>query len=173
MGWPYAQAAGAPSAAGKPSPCRYLTCVMHASGARPAMFGAAALAFVAAALGCASHLPGVPAGVEIGATRALPTPRVASRDALPQILGMHFSSLDVRRGERFSGEFVTSTNVASIEVRTNLFSIDVPHTGAGRFAFQLDVLDAPPIFIRPYRLRVIARNSAGIEFEQDLPFQIR
>ena len=40
---------------------------------------------------------------------------------------MHFSSLDVRRGERFSGEFVTSTNVASIEVRTNLFSIDVPH----------------------------------------------
>ncbi len=86
---------------------------------------------------------------------------------------MHFSTLQVRRGERFAGEFVTGTNVASVEVRTNLFSIDVPRTGYGRFAFVLNVLDAPPIFIRPYRLRVIARNSAGSEFEQDLPFEIR
>ena len=146
---------------------------MHASRGRSATFGLGALAFAAAALGCASHLPGIPSDVAVGAARALPTPRVEPRDAPPQILAMHFSSLDVRRGERFSGEFVTGTNVASIEVRTNLFSIDVPHTGAGRFAFQLDVLDAPPIFIRPYRLRVIARNSAGVEFEQDLPFQIR
>jgi hypothetical protein len=146
---------------------------MHASGGRSTIFGFGALAFAAVALGCASHLPDVPSDVEVGAARALPTPRVEPRDALPQILGMRFSSLDVRRGERFSGEFVTGTNVASIEVRTNLFSIDVPHTGAGRFAFELDVLDTPPIFIRPYRLRVIARNSAGVEFEQDLPFQIR
>lgn len=86
---------------------------------------------------------------------------------------MHFSTLDVRRGELFSGEFVTGTNVASIEVRTNLFSIDVPRTGYGRFAFTLDVLDTPPIFIRPFRLRVIARNSAGAEYERDLPFEIR
>lgn len=86
---------------------------------------------------------------------------------------MQFSSLNVRRGERLTGEFVTGTNVASVEVRTNLFSIDVPRTGFGRFAFALDVLDAPPIFIRPYRLRVIARNSAGAAFEQDLPFEIR
>lgn len=146
---------------------------MHAAAARPAIFGFGALAFIATALGCASQLPGVPADVAVGTVRSLPTPRVEPRDALPRILAMHFSSLDVRRGERFSGEFVTGTNVASIEVRTNLFSIDVPHTGPGRFAFQLDVLDTPPIFIRPYRLRVIARNSAGTQYEQDLPFQIR
>ncbi len=64
--------------------------------------------------------------------------------------------------QRFGREgFVTTTNVASVEVRTNLFSINVPRVAYGRFAFRLDVLDTPPIFVRPYRLRVIARNSAG------------
>jgi len=86
---------------------------------------------------------------------------------------MRFSSLDVRRGGRWSGSFVTGTNVASVEVRTNLFSINVPHISPGRFVFVLDVLDTPPIFVRAYRLRVIARNSAGDEYEQDLPFRIR
>jgi len=132
-----------------------------------------ALALVAATIGCASHLPPVPPDVTVGSVRALPTPRFEPMNSAPVILGMHFSSLDVRRGERFSGAFVTGSNVASIEVRTNLFSIDVPRAGFGRFAFDLDVLDLPPIFIRPYRLRVIARNSAGDEFEQDLPFEIR
>lgn len=86
---------------------------------------------------------------------------------------MRFSSLDVRRGERWSGEFVTGSNVASIEVRTNLFSINVPHLSSGRFAFTLNVLDTPPIFVRAYRLRVIARNSPGTEYEEDVPFRIR
>ena len=52
---------------------------------------------------------------------SLPTPRVEPTDALPEILAMHFSSLNVHRGERWSGEFVTGTSVASVEVRTNLF----------------------------------------------------
>lgn len=86
---------------------------------------------------------------------------------------MRFSSLDIRRGGRWSGAFVTGTNVASVEVRTNLFSINVPHRAPGRFAFALDVLDTPPIFVRAFRLRVIARNSAGQTFEEDLPFRIR
>jgi hypothetical protein len=131
------------------------------------------LALAAAAIGCTSHLPAVPANVSVGSTQALPTPRFEPMAAPPAILGMHFSSLDIRRGERLSGSFVTTSNVASIEVRTNLFSIDVPRAGYGRFGFTLNVLDAPPIFIRPYRLRVIARNSAGAEFEQDMPFEIR
>jgi hypothetical protein len=146
---------------------------MHGAGGRSAFVRLGALALFAAATGCASHLPDVPPDVTVGLPRALPTPRVEPMDSPPEILGMHFSTLDVRRGERFSGELVTGTNVASVEVRTNLFSIDVPRTGYGHFAFVLNVLDAPPIFIRAYRLRVIARNSAGAEFEQDLPFVIR
>lgn len=122
---------------------------------------------------CASRLPDVPANVAIGLTTILPTPRVEPNNAPPRILAMHFSSLDVRRGERWSGAFVASTNVASLEVRTNLFSINVPKRTAGRFAFALNVLDTPPIFVRAYRLRVIARNSAGKPYEEDLPFRIR
>jgi hypothetical protein len=114
----------------------------------------------------------VPGNASTGPS-ALPTPRVDRNDAPPRILAMRFSSLDIRRPSRWSGVFVTGTNVASVEVRTNLFSIDVPRRTFGRFAFALDVLDTPPIFVRTYRLRVIARNSAGREYEEDLPFRIR
>jgi hypothetical protein len=146
---------------------------MKTAVGRSTFFGLGALTLSAAMVaGCASHLPAIPPDVFVGATRALPTPRIEPMDAPPDIIAMHFSALRVRRGGRLSGEFISGTNVASVEVRTNLFSIDVPRTGYGRFAFSLDVLDAPPIFIRAYRLRVIARNSAGAEFEQDLPFEI-
>ena len=131
-----------------------------------------ALASCALAAACASRPPDPPANVAIGLA-ALPAPRVERNDAAPGILGMRFSSLDVRRGERWSAAFVTGTNVASLEVRTSLFSINVPKRAPGRFSFAIDVLDTPPIFVRSYRLRVIARNSAGSEYEEDLPFRIR
>lgn len=131
-----------------------------------------ALALSASLAACASRMPASPANVAVGFA-PLPTPRVESNDAPPNILAMRFSSLDVRRGERWSGAIVTGTNVASLEVRTNLFSINVPKRAPGRFSFVLDVLDTPPIFVRRYRLRVIARNSAGGAYEENLPFRIR
>ncbi len=123
--------------------------------------------------GCATHRPPVPANVTIGGRPHLPAPRAAANSAPPQVLAGWFSTLDLRRGMRWRARFVTSSNVASIEVRTNLFSIDVPRCGFGCFAFHADLLDVPPIFIRPYALRVIARNSAGTAVEEDLPFRIR
>jgi len=124
---------------------------------------------------CATHTPPVPANASVGAAlpAAWPVPPPTASDAAPSIIAAHFSSLDVRRGETWSGSFVTGTNAASLEVRTNLFSIDVPRTAFGRFAFSTDLFDTPPIFVRPYRLRVIARNAAGQEAEEDLPFVIR
>jgi hypothetical protein len=127
---------------------------------------------IGAATACSSHLPDIPANASLGPS-ALPTPRVEPNAAEPQILAMRFSALDVRRGQHWSGTFVTGTNVASVEVRTNLFSIDVPRRAFGFFTFTLDVLDAPSIFIRSYSLRVIARNSAGHPYEEDLPFRLR
>jgi hypothetical protein len=121
---------------------------------------------------CASHLPDPPANVSIGSA-TLPSPRLEPNDAPPRILAMRFSALDVRRGVRWSAAFVTGTNVASLEVRTNLFSINVPKRSPGRFSFVVLVLDTPPIFVRDYRLRVIARNSPGDAYEEDLPFRIR
>ncbi|MBV8198032.1 MAG: hypothetical protein JO263_07850 [Candidatus Eremiobacteraeota bacterium] len=137
------------------------------------MLRSAAIALAALLAACTSKLPPIPANVAIGLPVQLPAPPTQPNGAPPRILGMRFSSLDIRRGGRWSGAFVTGTNVASIEVRTNLFSINVPHRAPGRFAFVLDVLDTPPIFVRAYRLRVIARNSAGQSFEEDLPFRIR
>jgi hypothetical protein len=136
---------------------------------------AASVAVALAVGGCATHVPPMPANASVGAAlpAGWPAPPKAGNDAPPAIVAAHFSSLDVKRGESWSGSFVTGTNTASLEVRTNLFSIDVPRTSFGRFAFQADIFDTPPIFVRPYRLRVIARNSAGQEAEEDLPFEIR
>ncbi|MGA8097620.1 MAG: hypothetical protein WB810_03050 [Candidatus Cybelea sp.] len=131
-----------------------------------------ALAFTALLPACASRLPESPANLAVGLA-ALPTPRVERYDAPPRILAMRFSTLDVKRGTHWSGEFVTGTNVASLEVRTNLFSIDAPKRAPGRFSFVLDVLDTPPIFVRAYRLRVIARNTAGRAYEENVPLRIR
>lgn len=110
---------------------------------------------------------------------AAPVPRDAtvpmlSADAAPRIVALHFrSGLAVGRGGAFAGTIVTSSNVASVELRTNLFSINAVKAGVGRFAFDVDVYDLPSIFIRPYALRVIARNTRGDETEEDLPFRIR
>jgi hypothetical protein len=131
-----------------------------------------ALAFTALLPACVSRLPESPANLAVGLV-SLPPPRVEPNDAPPRILAMRFSTLDVKRGTHWSGEFVTGTNVASLEVRTNLFSIDTPKRAPGRFSFVLDVLDTPPIFVRAYRLRVIARNSAGRTYEENVPLRIR
>lgn len=129
---------------------------------------------VACIAGCATRPTPMPANAFVGsAPHPWPTPQVLAAAAAPRILAMAFSSLDVSRPGRWRGAFVTSTNVASMEVRTNLFAINVPKTGEGRFAFTLNVFAVPPIFLRGYRLRVIARNAAGIPVEENAPFRIR
>jgi hypothetical protein len=123
--------------------------------------------------GCAGHTRTAPANVSFGVQRTLATPVSAANEAAPRIIAIHFSGNDVRRPGKWSGKIITTTNVASVEVRTNLFSIDVPRRRFGEFAFELRLLDVPPIFIRAYTLRVIARNSAGTAIEEDLPMRIR
>jgi hypothetical protein len=125
-----------------------------------------------ALVACAGPPPKLPSNATIGA-RAFGAVASPPAGAPPKIVGMAFSSLDVVRGSVWSGDFTTSTNVASLEVRSNLFSINVPRTTFGRFRFAVDVYDLPPIFIRGYALRVIARNTAGVEAEEDVPFRIR
>lgn len=137
------------------------------------MYRLAIIVAAVACAGCGSRAPAVPANVAFSKAAPLPTPAHASNGAPPRILAMRFSGRVVRRGESWTGTIVTTTNVASLEVRTSLFSIDVPRTSFGRFSFDLHVLDVPPIFIRAYRVRAIARNSAGVQAEEDFPLRIR
>jgi hypothetical protein len=121
---------------------------------------------------CTSAPVAVPQNVSFDDGPALPRPVTAPNGASPRIVAMRFSGDEVRRGQTWSGTIITSTNVASVEVRTNLFSINVPRRTFGDFRFTLRVYDVPPIFIRAYRLRVIARNAAGQTVEEDVPFRI-
>ncbi len=130
---------------------------------------AVALAF---ACGCSPRAAHIPENVTFGGPAVLPAPLIRSNAAPPLILALHFSSSRVRRGRTWSGKIVTSTNVASVEVRSNLFSINVPRRRFGYFSFYVRVLDVPPIFVRAYRVRAIARNSAGAAVEEDFPLQI-
>lgn len=101
-------------------------------------------------------------------------PKMLPPDAPPIIQGMVFmNGLAPGIGEPFVGTIYTSSNVASVELRTNLFSLIGAKKGVGRFEVDVDVYDLPGIFIRPYTLRVIARNTRGDQTEEDLPFRIR
>jgi hypothetical protein len=95
-------------------------------------------------------------------------------DAPPAIVHIAYVPAVTRGpGERFTGTIWTSSNVASVEMRTNLFSINARKRDVGRFDFDVAVYDLPPIFVRAYTLRAIARNTAGVEAEEDLPLRIR
>jgi hypothetical protein len=105
--------------------------------------------------------------------RTYPTP-IRAPGAAPEIVHIDYAP-EVTRGAggHFTGTIWTSSNVASVEMRTNLFSINARKSDVGRFDFDVAVYDLPPIFVRAYTLRAIARNTAGTEAEEDLPLRIR
>ncbi len=137
------------------------------------MLRGAIAAFCAWCVVACAPAPTLPRNAAIAAGAPLPQPIFAASGSKPKIVAMRYTSNNVALGGTWAGTVVTTTNVASVEVRTNLFTIDVPRRRFGVFAFRLNLLDVPPIFIRAYRLRVIARNAAGDETEEDMPFRIR
>jgi hypothetical protein len=122
---------------------------------------------------CAHPLPPLPPNASVGEARpaSWPAMQIEPPGAMPQIQAMHFSSLDVKAGSDWDGEFVASSNTASIEVKTNLFEFSVPRPKVGYFAFHFHVIDVPAFFIRAYGLSVIARNTAGDRTEVKIPFR--
>jgi hypothetical protein len=125
---------------------------------------------------CSSSQPQMPENAttsDLHAAKSFSIP-MRSPGAPPQIVHIAYvPSVTRGPGGRFSGTIWASSNVASVEVRTNLFSINARKKGVGLFSFEAGVYDLPPIFVRPYRLRVIARTTVGVEAEEDLPFRIR
>jgi cytochrome oxidase Cu insertion factor (SCO1/SenC/PrrC family) len=124
--------------------------------------------------GCVQALPPKPKLLFIGATVPADWPRPQARalDATPEIAAIRFSAAEARLGTDWDGDVVASTNTASVEFATNLFDFSAPRTAPGRFHFRFHLIDVPTTLVRPYVLHVIARNTAGLPNEIDLPFRI-
>jgi hypothetical protein len=83
------------------------------------------------------------------------------------------SSLLLTRGSTWSGKISTSSNAASVEVRTDSFSFSVPRVRAGQFAFSYAIPDLPPYLRRRFALHVVARNAAGDRTDESFPIEIQ
>jgi len=126
-----------------------------------------ALAIAAASLtACASDVSktlGATVTVAPARPQPWPSPIVAAPDATPTIQRVWVTTLHLTAGGGFEGAVVTSTNVASVEIRTAVFSINAPRSAYGRFAFKLHILEFPPLLKHTYPMQIIARNAAGVE----------
>jgi len=128
---------------------------------------------LALASGCAPTTAR-PGNVFIGTRDPAGWPRPDLRSSGPaQIQAMRFSSLDFPLGSEWYGAVVTSSNTASVQFFTPLFDFMLPRQSPGRFTFRTHVLDLPAFLVRPYNLRVKARNAAGEVTEVDVPLVIR
>ena len=102
-----------------------------------------------------------------------PTPQVAQPQSTPRILALWMNETTIPSGSDWYGRIVTSTNVASVEIRTESFSFVAERTNFGEFSFRQHVLDMVPYYKRHYMLDVIARNAAGTQTERLVPVEFR
>lgn len=138
------------------------------------LHGGLALLLLAGPLaGCSARID-VPENVIVGPRPAQmrPGPELDFA-APPAIAQIWLSSLVLQRGTNWDGQIATSTNAASIEVRTDSFSFSVPRVRSGIFAFSYAIPDLPPYLRRHFALHVVARNAAGDKFDESLPIEIR
>ena len=105
--------------------------------------------------------------------RAWPTPRVAEMNAPPAILAVDLSPARVTPGGWWSGRIVSSTNVASIEIRWPFFTFNVPRKAPGEFDFRFHALDLPIIYHRPYTVEIVARNTPGATTQRNVIVDFR
>ena len=112
-------------------------------------------------------------GRVLAAPSPWPTPEVLAPNASPRILALWMNETTIHVGRVWNGQIVTSTNVASVELRTESFSFVADRLGFGIFVFSQTVLDVIPQYRRAYLLRVIARNARGDAAERLVPIVIR
>jgi hypothetical protein len=124
--------------------------------------------------GCAFAPATVPANAVVAArVPASWSPAPANPNADPTIVGARFSSLDVELGQDWDGDVVTSRDVASVDLHTNLFDIALARTAPGRFHFLQHVIDDPAFIVRPYALEIIAKRERGDFVKLVVPFRLR
>ncbi|MDQ2679574.1 MAG: hypothetical protein M3Y21_00910 [Candidatus Eremiobacteraeota bacterium] len=101
------------------------------------------------------------------------SPLVLPPDAPPQIIDVHLSEQAINSGDTVSGYVVTSTNVASVEVRISSFGFGVPRTDFGHFEISYQVPHIPFFARGNYTAQIIARNTAGVSATREIPVSLR
>ena len=104
---------------------------------------------------------------------ATPTILMLPPDAPPQILWIQLSSTTPRAGDTLSVIVLTSSNVASVELRVAGYGASLPKTDVGRFEGTSTVPRLPFFINHNLTMQIIARNTAGVAIEKDFPFQVR
>lgn len=102
-----------------------------------------------------------------------PKPAVAAPNAPPRILALWMNETKIPSGSDWSGRIITSTNVGSVEIRTESFSFVAQRPTFGVFQFHQHVLDMVPYYKRNYVLQVVARNTAGEQSVRLVPIEFR
>jgi hypothetical protein len=105
--------------------------------------------------------------------RHWPAAVVAAPDAPPRVLAVWLSSAQIVPGTDWLGRIATTTNVASLEIRTESFSFNATRVAFGQFVFRQHVLDIVPQYKRRYDLSIIARNTAGTKDVRVVPIDLR
>jgi hypothetical protein len=132
---------------------------------------AAAATFLFAA--CSPHDAPTLTAADVLSTAPMPAAVNAASDAPPKILALQLSSVKVPPGSVWSGRIATTTNVASLEVRSPSFTFNAKRTACGEFVFDASALVIPPMFRRPYTVEFVARNTAGAADERDVRVDFR
>ncbi|MGB8151941.1 MAG: hypothetical protein WCE97_12195 [Candidatus Cybelea sp.] len=140
----------------------------------PALGVLAACSSIAVACAQApSPVPSVSAPSQTPWPAPTPTIAILPPDAAPQILWWHLSSATPQAGDTLSVIVLTSSNVASVEVRVGGYSFNLPKTDVGRFEGAYAVPQLPFFMNHTLVLQIIARNTAGVPVENSVEIQVR
>jgi hypothetical protein len=104
---------------------------------------------------------------------ATPTILMLPPEAAPQILWFGLSSTTPKAGETLSVTVLTSSNVASVEVRVGGYGFNLPKTDVGHFEGAYAVPQLPFFMNHNLAMQVIARNTAGVAATSNVQIQIR
>jgi hypothetical protein len=99
-------------------------------------------------------------------------PRLAP-NAAPRILSVSVDKTTVGSGDQVSGSVLTSSNVASVEVRIGGYSASLEKVSVGRFSLRYKLGNLPFFVHGNFEMRIIARNARGDSTEQALPITVR
>jgi hypothetical protein len=106
---------------------------------------------------------------------ASPTPAIPRLppNAAPRIVSVAVDKTTVGSGDRVSGTVLTSSNVASVEVRVAGYGMALNKIGVGRFTLEYTLGNLPFFVHGTYQMQIIARNARGDAAQQTLPITVR